>query len=79
MPMWCLPAHTPVLPADFDYSGPFRMTNSLFLSQSSDAHDIVGYMSGKASLFLETTFARTERIKKYLKRASYSTNDNQCK
>jgi hypothetical protein len=65
--------HTPVVPADFDYSGPFRMTNSLFLSQSSDAHQSVGYMWGKGSLFLETTFARTERIKKYLKRATEQT------
>ena len=49
------------------------MTNSLFLSQSSDAHHSVGYMWGKGSLFLETTFARTERIKKYLKRATQRT------
>jgi hypothetical protein len=62
-PCGACPAHTPVVPADFDYSGPFRMTNSLFLSQSSDAHHSVGYMWGKGSLFLETTFARTERIK----------------
>ena len=56
-PLWCLPAHTPVVPADFDYSQPFLMTNSLFL-------DDCGY---------ENTFVRTERIKKYLKSATQET------
>jgi coenzyme F420-reducing hydrogenase beta subunit len=46
------------------------MTNSLLLSQSSDAHKSVGYMWGEGSVFAETTFVRTERIKKYLKGAT---------
>jgi hypothetical protein len=67
-----VPAHTPVVPVGFDYSGPFRMTNSLFTSLTCDAHHEVSYMGDKHEfkLFCETTFNRTERIKKFLNLAT---------
>ena len=49
------------------------MTNSLFLSLTSNSHNSVGYMWGEAAVLFENTFVRTERIKKYLKRATQLT------
>ena len=71
----CLPTPLHMVPADFDYSGPFLMTNSLFLSYTSDSHDSLSYMGDKHdfSLLFENTFRRTERIKKFLKSATQRT------
>ena len=49
------------------------MTNSLFLTYTTDAHHFVPYMGEKGSLLYETTFERTERIKKCLKFATQRT------
>ena len=67
-PPWCLPAHTPVVPADFDYSQPFLMTNSVFLKRYSP--------SNANPIFHENTFQRTERMKKFLKCATQQTTIN---
>jgi hypothetical protein len=61
-----------VVPVGFDYSGPFRMTNSLFSSLTSGAHDSVSCMGDSQEWIgmFENTFRRTERMKKFLKSAT---------